>query len=39
MEERGRGEVVQDFKTGGSDPAKQFISGRVRGDETVPGWG
>ena len=38
MEERGRGEVVQDFQTGGSDPAKQVISGRVRGDETVPGW-
>ena len=38
MEERGRGGVVQDFQTGGSDPAKQVISGRVRGDETVPGW-
>ena len=29
---------VQDFQTGGSDPVKQVISGRVRGDETVPGW-
>ena len=38
MEERGRGEVVQNFQTGGSDPAKQVISGRVMGDETVPGW-
>ena len=38
MEERGRGEVVQDFQTRGSDSAKQVIFGRVRGDETVPGW-
>ena len=38
MEERGRGGVVQDFQIGGSDPAKQVISGRVRVDETVPGW-
>ena len=38
MEERGRGGVVQDFQTGGSDPAKQVISGRIRGDETVPDW-
>ena len=37
MEERGRGGVVQDFQIGGGDPAKQVISGRVRGDETVPG--
>ena len=38
MEERGRGGVVQDFQTGGSDPAKQVISGRVRGNESVLGW-
>ena len=38
MKKRGRGGVVQDFQTGGSDPAKQVISGRVKGDETVPGW-
>ena len=38
MEERERGGVVQDFQTGGSDPAKQVITGRIRGDETVPGW-
>ena len=38
MEEHVRGGVVQDFQTGGGDPAKQVISGRVRGDETVPGW-
>ena len=38
MEERGRDGVVQDFQTGGSDPAKQVISGQVREDETVPGW-
>ena len=38
MEERGRGGVVQDFQTGGSDQAKQVISERVRGNETVPGW-
>ena len=25
MEERGRGGVVPDFQTGGSDPAKQCI--------------
>ena len=38
MEERGRGGVVQDFQTIGSDPAKQVISERVRGNETVPCW-
>ena len=38
MEEHGRGGVVQDFQTRGSDPAKQVISGLVRGDKTVPGW-
>ena len=38
MEESGRGGVIQDFQTGGSDSAKQVISGRVRGYETVPGW-
>ena len=38
MEKRGRGGVVQDFQTGGSDPVKQDISEWVRGDETVPGW-
>ena len=38
MEERGRGGVVQDFQTRGSDPAKQVISGRVSGNESVPGW-
>ena len=38
MEERGRGGVVQDFQTRESDPAKQVISGRVRGNESVPGW-
>ena len=38
VEERGRGKVVQNFQTGGSDPAKQVISGRVRGNESVPGW-
>ena len=38
MKERGRGGVVQDFQTGGSDPAKQVISGRVRGNEYVPSW-
>ena len=38
MEERGRGGIVQNFLTRGSDPAKQVISGRVRGNESVPGW-
>ena len=38
MKERGRGGVVQNFQTGGSDPAKQVISERVRGNESVPGW-
>ena len=38
MEERGRGGVVQDFQTRGSDPTKQVISGRVRGNESAPGW-
>ena len=37
MEECGRGGVVQDFQTRGSDPAKQVISGR-EGNESVPGW-
>ena len=37
MKERGRGGVVQDFQTGGSDPAKQVISGRVKGDEESEG--
>ena len=37
MKECGRGGVVQDFQTVGSDPAKQVSSGRVRRDETVPG--
>ena len=30
-----RGGVVQNFQTGGSDPAKQVISERVRGNESV----
>ena len=30
--------VVQNFQTGGSDLAKQVISKRVRGNESVPGW-
>ena len=38
MEEHGRGGVVQDFLTRGSDPAKQVISKWVRGNESVPGW-
>ena len=38
MKERGRGRVVQNFQTGGSDPAKQVILERVRGNESVPGW-
>ena len=38
MKERGRGGVVQNFQTGGSDPAKQVISERVRRNESVPGW-
>ena len=33
-ERRGR----SDFQTGGSDPAKQVISERVRGNESVPRW-
>ena len=37
MEESGRGGVVHDFQTGGSDPAKQVISGWVRGNESFPG--
>ena len=36
--DRGRGGVVQNFQTGGSDPAKQVISERVRGNESVPCW-
>ena len=38
MKERGRGEVVQNFQTGGSDRTKQVISEQVRGNESVPGW-
>ena len=38
MKERGRGRVVQNFQTGGSDPAKQVVSKRVRGNESVPCW-
>ena len=38
MTERGRGGVIQNFQTGGSDPAKQVIFERVRGNESVPGW-
>ena len=38
MEGGGRGGVVQNFQTGGSNQAKQLILERVRGDETVPGW-
>ena len=38
IKERGRGGVVQNFQTGGSDPAKQVISERVRGNESVPDW-
>ena len=30
VKERGRGGVVQKFQIGGSDPAKQVISERVR---------
>ena len=38
VKERGRGGVVQNFQTGGSDPAKQVISERVRRNESVPCW-
>ena len=38
VKEHGRGGVVQNFQTGGSDPAKQVISERVRGNESVPCW-
>ena len=38
IKKRGRGGVVQDFQTTGSDPAKQVISERVWGNESVPGW-
>ena len=38
MKERGKGGVIQNFQTGGSDPAKQVISKRVRGNESVPSW-
>ena len=38
MEERGRGGVVKNFQTGGSDPVKQVISGRIGENESVPGW-
>ena len=34
-----KGAWEKDIQTGGNDPAKLFISGRVRGGgETVPGW-
>ena len=36
VKERGRGGVIENFQTGGSDPAKQVISERVRGNESVP---
>ena len=36
VKERGRGGVVQNFQTGGSDLAKQVISERVRRNESVP---
>ena len=38
VKERGRGGVVQNFQTRGSDPAKQVISERVRGNEFDPCW-
>ena len=38
VKERGRGGVVQNFQTGGSDPAKHVISERVRGNVSVPCW-
>ena len=38
MKERGRGGVIQNFQTGENDPARQVISGRVRGNESVSGW-
>ena len=38
MKECGRGGIIQNFLTGGSDPAKQVISERVRGNEPVPYW-
>ena len=38
VKERGRGRVVQNFQTGGSDPAKQVISEGVRGNKSVPCW-
>ena len=38
MKKRGRGVIIQNFQTAGSDPAKQVISERVRGNESVPGW-
>ena len=38
VKERERGGVVQNFQTGGSDPAKQVISERVKGNESVPCW-
>ena len=38
MKERRRGGVGQNFQTGRSDPAKQVISERIRGNESVPGW-
>ena len=34
MKERGRGGVVQNFQTGGSDPAKEVISERVGVDKS-----
>ena len=38
MKEHGRFGVIQNFQTGGSDPAKQVISEQVRGNESVPRW-
>ena len=38
VKERGRGGVVQNFQPGGSDPVKQVITERVRGNESVPCW-
>ena len=38
VKECGRGGVVQNFQTGGNDPAKQVISERVRRNESVPCW-
>ena len=40
VKERGRGGVVQNFQTGGSDPAKQVISERGLGGMSLShvGW-